>query len=102
MSMVIEPAVPPLIGRRQLALRLGCCTKHLSRMEKKGLLGPEGVRLGSCRRYDPREIEKWISSGSPTRAEWQRMRAEQGVSEAMPVARQENRGTSAEDESIAG
>src|SRR5262249_17063184 len=52
---------PPrrLWDAKQLGARLGCSWRHVIRLADRGAM-PWGIKLGSLRRWDAEEIERWI------------------------------------------
>jgi excisionase family DNA binding protein len=57
-------AVPPrrLIDAREVGRLLGCSWRTVLRLADAGRI-PWGVKLGALRRWDLREVEKFIDSG---------------------------------------
>jgi excisionase family DNA binding protein len=65
------PSAAPGVGVQPLlwdlaecAVALGVSTRTVKRMAATGEL-PGVVRLGRCRRFDRRRIERWIADGCP-------------------------------------
>ena len=64
-----------LYDKTALAERLNCSPGHLDNLDAREVL-PRPIRLGRLKRWDSREIELWIATGCPLRAEWESMREE--------------------------
>ncbi|HYT87444.1 MAG TPA: hypothetical protein VEL76_01890 [Gemmataceae bacterium] len=47
---------------KQVGARLGCSWRHVLRMADRGLM-PWGLKLGSLRRWNMDELERWIAAG---------------------------------------
>ena len=63
------PATTPLtaaqrrmLDAKQVGARLGCSWRHVLRLADQGKM-PWGTKLGSLRRWDADEIERWITDG---------------------------------------
>lgn len=64
-SATQEPVhVQPLWTVHDVAARLQCSWRHVLRMADRGDM-PRGRKLGALRRWDPTEIEEWLSAGCP-------------------------------------
>lgn len=66
-----------LLDRAALARRLNISTRHLDNLESAGRIGPMPIWLGKAKRFNPVEIERWISAGCPNRDRWLAIQAQQ-------------------------
>ena len=68
------PATPAiLLSREQAAAALSISTAHLDRLERRGLIGPQAIRLGERLAYGRDQLERWAAAGCPPRVQWARM-----------------------------
>ena len=64
---------PRLLTAGDLARRLRVSLRQVYRLDKSGSV-PRPLRIGMCVRWDPAEIDRWVQSGAPCRAEWEQQR----------------------------
>lgn len=56
-----------LVTRKEVAELLRCSERHVSRMDKAGLM-PKGIRLKRRIGYSRKQIEEWVNAGCPSLA----------------------------------
>jgi excisionase family DNA binding protein len=61
-AVTAQPTPRRLVGAREVAGLLGCSWRTVLRLADAGRI-PWGVKLGSLRRWDLREIEDFIAAG---------------------------------------
>ncbi len=62
-----SPASVPLgalLDIDQVAERLKCSTRHVSRLARSGRM-PRPLKLGALVRWSPTAIDRWIANGCP-------------------------------------
>ena len=69
---------PKLLTVSALAGCLAVSVRQAHRMNKAALI-PAPLRIGGCVRWREDEISRWLQSGAPCRAEWEKQRATQTV-----------------------
>lgn len=62
MAVETLSACRQLLTAKQVAARLGCSWRTIYRNADMGLM-PFGVKIGSLRRWDSDEIDRWIDDG---------------------------------------
>lgn len=60
-----------LVSVEDAAGLLGIGRTHFYGLHSSGRLGPLPVKLGSCSRWNRKEIEAWVDAGCPARRKWQ-------------------------------
>jgi len=66
-----ETTLQKLIGTKELAKILGVSTRSVARLECSGRL-PKPLRVGGLLRWPEATIARWIDSGCPSRANFER------------------------------
>lgn len=69
---------PKLLTQGDLARRLRISIRQIRRLDKSGSL-PRPLKIGTLKRWDPDEIDRWVKGGAPERAEWEQRQATQTV-----------------------
>ena len=69
---------PKLLTQGDLARRLRISIRQIRRLDKSGSL-PRPLKIGTLKRWDPDEIDRWVKGGAPERAEWEKRQATQTV-----------------------
>jgi predicted DNA-binding transcriptional regulator AlpA len=64
MSQATLTSTPTLLRIRDIAARLGCSTKHITRLRAAGAM-PRPLEIGALLRWDPNVVEDWIKRGCP-------------------------------------
>jgi predicted DNA-binding transcriptional regulator AlpA len=62
-----------LLDVRGAARYMNISPAHFLRLDARGLV-PRGIRLGRCRRWDPRELADFVAAGAPSRDRWEQIR----------------------------
>jgi predicted DNA-binding transcriptional regulator AlpA len=63
-AVAIPPQTRRMLDAKAVGVRLGCSWRHVLRLADRGAM-PWGLKLGSLRRWDADEIERWIADGCP-------------------------------------
>jgi hypothetical protein len=61
-----------LVGREDLAVRLGISAPTLDRWDKTDILGPAGIspQAGGRKLWSLADVKAWVAAGMPSRREW--------------------------------
>lgn len=66
---------PFLVDAKEAGRLLALSRSQFLSLDKCGRLGPQSINLGygakrQCRRWNVRELQRWIDAGCPNRQEW--------------------------------
>jgi len=62
-----------LLSDRDVARLLSVSAAHVRNLRQAGM-APGSVRVGRCRRWDPRIVREWVRLGCPSAAEFEAQR----------------------------
>ena len=74
MEKVVKEDVHTALSAVELAEKLRVSLRHIRRLDAIGKL-PKPIRLGGAVRWLASEMNEWLESGAPDRAEWEARRA---------------------------
>jgi predicted DNA-binding transcriptional regulator AlpA len=71
---IITSVEPVAVDDEGAAALLGLSRRGFQDFDRRGLIGPQPVKLGRAKRWPVDELRRWVAAGCPPRVEWQRMR----------------------------
>ena len=57
-----QQQIQKLLDVKQLAKRLGCSDRHITRLVASGKF-PAPIKLGHLSRWDPKVVDQWLAEG---------------------------------------